>query len=260
MKTKPTPEPRLRLFPVVVAAAALLALLKFAGIAANGGFALLGVTAATAQDAGAAAEAASEGGDPGQETAEADEAVQVDTGNAENGADPDTQQPLIDGTLAEGRRIRLNQPTTPVSPAERALLESLRERRVELDARASNIEMRENLLKAAEQRIDEKLKSLKAYEAKIAARFKEQEELETEQFASLVSMYESMKPKDAARIFSRLETGILVSVARRMNPRKLGPVLSEMDSASAERLTVEIARASTAPGLPAGELESLAEN
>jgi flagellar motility protein MotE (MotC chaperone) len=238
-----------RLLPVVVAAAGLLAVLKFAGLSTDGHFALVGVTPATAQDA----PAADAGAMPDPDAA--GDPVEVDTGN-----DPDIDQPIIDGTLVEGRRIRLNQPTAPVSEAERALLESLRSRREELDGRAANLEMRENLIKAAEQRVNEKLDALKAFESRIETRYRQQEEIENEQFASLVSMYENMKPKDAARIFNRLETAVLVSVARRMNPRKLGPVMSRMDGATAERLTIEIARAAQSGATPTGELEPLSLN
>jgi hypothetical protein len=42
----------------------------------------------------------------------------------------------------------------PVSPSERAILERLQSRRLELEARAREIDIRESLLKAAEKRIE----------------------------------------------------------------------------------------------------------
>lgn len=252
---------QVRLLPVMVVAAGMLAVLKFAGIATDRPFALMGVAPATAQstpapDPDAAPDPATDAG-----TGNADDAADAgDVVNVSNGGDTDLGQPVIEGTLAEGRRIRLNQPVAPVSEAERALLQSLRARREQLDAREAAIAMRENLIMAAEQRIDDKLEILKTFESKISAHAKKQEEEENAQFASLVSMYENMKPKDAARIFNRLDTPVLVNVARRMNPRKLGPVISKMDGATAERLTIEIARAKAQSGTPAGELESLATN
>src|SRR5215472_12278078 len=46
----------------------------------------------------------------------------------------------------------LIDPDHPVSPAERAILESLQKRRAELDARARELDIREDLLRAAEKR------------------------------------------------------------------------------------------------------------
>jgi flagellar motility protein MotE (MotC chaperone) len=50
-----------------------------------------------------------------------------------------------------------------------------------------------------------------------------------------------MKPKDAARIFERLDMGVMIEVAKRMQPRKLSAVLAAMDPVAAQDLTVELA-------------------
>ena len=50
-----------------------------------------------------------------------------------------------------------------------------------------------------------------------------------------------MKPKDAARIFNRLDMKILVEVSTKMKPRAMSAILADMAPAAAERLTVELA-------------------
>ena len=61
-------------------------------------------------------------------------------------------------------------------------------------------------------------------------------------------MYETMKPKDAARIFDRLSLPILLKVVRQMKPRKMADILAKMSPEAAERLTVAIAsNTSSAP-------------
>ena len=61
-------------------------------------------------------------------------------------------------------------------------------------------------------------------------------------------MYENMKPKDAARIFNRLDMNILVEVSTKMKPRTMSAILAQMAPDAAERLTVELAnRASGRP-------------
>jgi flagellar motility protein MotE (MotC chaperone) len=134
------------------------------------------------------------------------------------------------------------------SPGERAVLERLQDRRQELDSRTRDIEMRENLLKAAEKRVEAKVAELKEVEARVNAAIGLRDKAEVDRFKSIVAMYESMKPKDAARIFDRLELKILVDVATQLKPAKMSEIMAAMTAESAEKLTVELAnRASATP-------------
>jgi flagellar motility protein MotE (MotC chaperone) len=127
------------------------------------------------------------------------------------------------------------------SPGERAVIERLQERRTELDTRSRDIEMRESLLKAAEKRLEAKVAELKDVEARVNTAMGARDKAEADRFKSIVSMYENMKGKDAARIFDRLDLKILVDVVTQMNPRKMSEILALMSPDSAERLTVELA-------------------
>jgi flagellar motility protein MotE (MotC chaperone) len=133
------------------------------------------------------------------------------------------------------------------SPGERAVLERLQERRTELDTRSREIEMRESLLKAAEKRLEAKVAELKDAEARVNNAMGARDKAEADRFKSIVSMYENMKGKDAARIFDRLDLKILVDVATQMNPRKMSEILALMTPESAERLTVELASRASSP-------------
>jgi flagellar motility protein MotE (MotC chaperone) len=128
------------------------------------------------------------------------------------------------------------------SPAERALLERLQDRRKELDTRSRELEMRENLLKATEKRLDAKVAELKDVEVRVNTAMGNRDKAEAERFKSIVAMYENMKSKDAARILERLDMKILVEVATKINPRKMSEILAQMTPEAAERLTVELAR------------------
>jgi flagellar motility protein MotE (MotC chaperone) len=129
-----------------------------------------------------------------------------------------------------------------ISPSERAILERLQARRQELEARAREIDIRENLLKSAEKRIEGRVEELKAVESRIAAVTEQKKEVEDVRLKGLVTMYESMKPKDAAKVFDRLEMGVLFEIASKISPRKMSDILGLMSAEAAERLTVEMAR------------------
>lgn len=140
------------------------------------------------------------------------------------------------------------EPGRIASPGERAVLERLQSRRQELDTRNRELEMRENLLKAAEKRVEAKVAELKGTESRVNTAMGTRDKVEAERFKSIVTMYENMKSKDAARIFDRLDMKILVDVSTQMNPRKMSEILGQMSPDAAERLTVELAnRASAQP-------------
>jgi flagellar motility protein MotE (MotC chaperone) len=130
----------------------------------------------------------------------------------------------------------------PVSASERAILERLQARRQELEARAREIDIRESLLKAAEKRIESRVEEMKAVESRISTTSEQKVEAENARFKGIITMYESMKPKDAARVFDRLEMPVLIEIASQIAPRKMSDILGLMQSESAERLTVELAR------------------
>jgi flagellar motility protein MotE (MotC chaperone) len=129
----------------------------------------------------------------------------------------------------------------PRSPAEQAILERLQERRNELDARARELEMRENLIKAAEKRLEGRVAELKELEARINSAVQTKEEGEAARFKNLVTMYENMKAKEAAKIFDRLDTRVLFEVATQITPRRMSDILAQMSPEAAERLTLALA-------------------
>ena len=134
-------------------------------------------------------------------------------------------------------------PTEPGQPsgAERAILERLQERRQELDTRARELDIRESLIKAAEKRMEGQLAELKETEARITVATQQKDDAQAARFKGLVTMYENMKPRDAAKIFDRLDAGVLIDIASKIEPRKMADILAQMSADAAQHLTVELA-------------------
>jgi flagellar motility protein MotE (MotC chaperone) len=145
------------------------------------------------------------------------------------------------------------------SAGERAVLESLNQRRQELEARARELDVRENLLAATEKRVEARLAEIKETEARINATAQKKDDAEAARFKGLVSMYENMKAKDAAKIFDRLDLRILVELTAQINPRRMSDILGQMSPEVAERLTSEIATRAGAveKGPPASDLPKI---
>jgi flagellar motility protein MotE (MotC chaperone) len=263
----------LRLIPIVALAAAALFLLKASAIVIEGGYTLIASRSAQAQGLGGKAlelpppatlDEASPRAERPPESVNAPNnswvrdlytPTRMPQGSSEDitgsvaapKPEPPKESTNPANPSANGAPTALDVPSRPViSAGERAVLESLQQRRQELETRAREIEVRDSLLKAAERRIEQRLQELKEMEARLTGASAKKDEAETAKFKSLVSMYENMKAKDAAKIFDRLDLRILVEVVNAMNPRRMADILGLMQPEAAERLTVELANRSGA--------------
>ncbi len=223
-----------RVIPVVLVAVASLAVLKVAGLVINGGYMF-----EYQPSAGKMSWAQENLNFP---TGRDDPDITGSTHGAPNDAPKEDAPRAAAPDTRQGAVLHPEEAREPVAPSERAILERLQARRQELEARQREIEIRESLLKAAEKRIDSKVEEMKAVESRISVTAAEQKEAEVQRLKGLVTMYESMKPKDAARVFDRLEMGVLIEIASQIAPRKMSDIMGLMQSESAERLTVELAR------------------
>ena len=210
---------RIRLLPLVIAAAVVLLLYKSVGLVADGAGVLTGAAPASAQ----------------VETSEADADGDMETPLSDNGADAAQTQAATVETV-DGEVLDFNP-----SQSEPRLLERLGERREELEAREQELAMREQLLEVAEQRLEEQLVELERVQAELNAVREAEEQRQSEDIGRLVAMYQAMRPKDAGAIFDLLELPILLEVARAMNPRNMADIMANMTPESARRLTIALA-------------------
>ncbi|WP_339712815.1 hypothetical protein [uncultured Sneathiella sp.] len=221
----------IRILPVTVVALVLIFGLKLSAVWTDAQGVLFDVKVAEVQASESTAEAEPESTEKAEVTETGEEAVSDTEEKAE------TTVAAVDAT--EKRQF---------SQAEIAVLERLVDRRAELDRQQQELEMRDNLLKATETRIDEKIAKLKEMEGTLEDLLKLHDEQEKAQMESLVKIYEKMKPKDAARIFNNLEMDILIDVASNIKESKMAPILASMSSDRANKLTVELATRRQLPG------------
>lgn len=127
------------------------------------------------------------------------------------------------------------------SDIEIDILQSLAQRRGELEQRDKDISLKEASLTVIEKNIDMKIEELKSLQNELKGIMAEYQAKEEEKLKSLVKIYESMKPQDAAKIFEQLQMSILVEVAQQMKEAKLAQILAKMDAYKAKELTVELA-------------------
>lgn len=266
---------RVRILPLTILAVALLLGLKIGALWE--GRAELFVTAAGAQQAAPQAT-----GQPMQV------APHQPAGGAEPAAAPARPQQLAQATPAHGETPKAEMPKaetpkgeatgsaaaapasstiksladrdpTTFTRSEIELLANLAQRRDQLEQRSRELDLRESLMAAAEKRIDERIAELKKLEASIKQIVQQYDQQEEKNLQSLVKVYENMKPKDAARIFEKLDPDVLLNVVERMKEAKVAAVLSEMSPATAQDLTVRLATRKQIPAnLRAGAAQTTA--
>jgi flagellar motility protein MotE (MotC chaperone) len=238
-----------RILPVVLIAIAGLAVLKIAGLVIDGGYVFdyrpQSTTSSWAQ------ETLNFPGGRKTDPADITGSVEKPKEEAPKPAAPEVAKP-------EGTVVYPPEQGQSVSPSERAILERLQARRQEIEARAREIDIRESLLKAAEKRIDSKVEEMKAVESRISTVTEQKSEADTARFKGIITMYESMKPKDAAKVFDRLEMPVLIEIASQIAPRKMSDILGLMSTDAAGALTVEMARrAGSDKSASAGDLPKI---
>jgi flagellar motility protein MotE (MotC chaperone) len=223
----------IRVIPVVLAAIFSLAVLKVAGLVIDGGYVFDYQPKATKQS-WAAENLNFPGGNKGDSS-------DITGSVAAKKEEPKPVVAAPEVAKPDGVVVYPDQNPT-VSASERAILERLQSRRQELEARAREVDIRESLLKSAEKRIESKVEELKAVESRITTATGQKAETDAARFKGIITMYEGMKPKDAAKVFDRLEMSVLFEIASQIAPRKMSDILGLMAPEAAERLTVEMAR------------------
>jgi flagellar motility protein MotE (MotC chaperone) len=253
----------LRFLPLVALAATSLLLLKLAGLLLDGRDVLTGTKVLNAM--GAQTEAH---GEPGAKPAEATPAGEHQTAEAPPAAEApaggghgaaEAPPPPVEGKAAEAKHGGEGEAKKEAKPAgpptdvesvlqtehrtkgEIALLESLAQRRQEIEKREKDLDLRLNLMKAAEQRVEEKINTLKELQGKIETSSNQQEVQKSERYKQLVGLYSSMKPKDAARIFDELDNSILLALMKEMKTQTMSAIFAAMNPAKTRALTVAIA-------------------
>ena len=134
-----------------------------------------------------------------------------------------------------------------LNATEFALLQDLSARRETLDERGRELDLREKMLLAAERQVDDKIVELKEIEKTIEGLLRQHDEEQSARIDSLVKIYQSMKPKNAARIFAELDLPVLLDVLERMREAKSALILALLDPERAKTLTIELAERGRLP-------------
>lgn len=137
-----------------------------------------------------------------------------------------------------------------VDATERALLQELRQRSEQLDAREREINDRKTVIEAAEAKLETRIDRLASLQSSLEELDGARKQRQSANWSGLVKVYEAMKPRDAAAIFDVLDIHVLLEVLDRMNERKAAAVLAAMQPERARMATQMLAQMRTRQDVP----------
>jgi flagellar motility protein MotE (MotC chaperone) len=128
-----------------------------------------------------------------------------------------------------------------LSPGELQTLQNLGARRGQIDDRERLLDTQLQLLAAAETKVDAKMKALNGVKAQIQALLGQADQQEQAEIDRLVTVYEKMKPADAAAVFATLDDKVRIPVAAKMKAAALAQILAKMPTTEAKKVTESLA-------------------
>jgi flagellar motility protein MotE (MotC chaperone) len=130
--------------------------------------------------------------------------------------------------------------TLPSSEAD-ALLRAIRDREAQLDAEARQLADRAQSLSIAEEKLAEQLAAFEVAQRNLEQTLAQADKAAERDIDQMKTVYEAMKPAQAAEIFQRMETSFASGIIARMRPEIAALVMAAMEPDAAYAVTLTIA-------------------
>lgn len=148
---------------------------------------------------------------------------------------------LSHGVSASFAAVGEREPAAATTRLGSAIQSEMAERDRAARERSRALELRERATKASEKRLEANVQAQQQQGTKPGAAAQAAGEAEAATFDQLARIYQSMKAKQAARVFERLDIDVQVGVARKMRERSTAQILAAMNPDAAARLSMALA-------------------
>ena len=118
------------------------------------------------------------------------------------------------------------------------LIAALRERELQLDARANDIANRERVIEASEARLREQLRLVEEAEKKLAATLRIADRAAEKDVERLVTAFETMDSKRASSIFENMDVSFASGLISRMNGKSAADILGGLSAEKAYAISI----------------------
>jgi flagellar motility protein MotE (MotC chaperone) len=122
-----------------------------------------------------------------------------------------------------------------------SLLSALQARERRLTERQAQLTARMEALRVAEEEIDQKLEELVAAEARLSATIALADTAAESDLAQLTTVYENMKPREAADLFAQMPPQFAAGFLGLMRPDAAASIMTELDPEIAYSFSVVLA-------------------
>lgn len=140
------------------------------------------------------------------------------------------------------------EPTAPDDAVEAVqdsdpgdLFAALRAREARLQEAEAALNARQAALRAAEEDIEAQIATLTALEAQLAATLRQTEGAAEQDLARLTTVFENMKPQQAAELFGQMDTEFAAGFMARLRPDFAGEVMAGLDPVVAYAISAVLA-------------------
>ncbi|MFP3385496.1 MULTISPECIES: MotE family protein [Tritonibacter] len=131
--------------------------------------------------------------------------------------------------------------TVPDSAEMQAMLAAFKKRETLLNEREAELEDRMRALEIADQAINKKLTDLQQAEEKLLATLALADGAAEQDVTKLTSVYEQMKPKEAAALFEEMDPTFAAGFLARMRPEAAAGVMAGLSPEAAYTISVVLA-------------------
>jgi flagellar motility protein MotE (MotC chaperone) len=132
-------------------------------------------------------------------------------------------------------------PSYPKQCLSGDVLVSLNNKMTTLNEREADMKEKETAFKAIQIRLDKQLVAIETAKTSLDESIFNRTKLAQEDIAHLTLMYQSMKPKQAAKIFDEMDVNFAAGFIREMKGSQAGLILSNMQTKKAYRISLVIA-------------------
>lgn len=157
--------------------------------------------------------------------------------------------PLEDQEAKEKEKVRLPGQTTAVSPETFRMIEIIENKNREIKKKEEELRLKEVRLEALEAKILKDLKKIEKSISESKEQMGAQDAKTKANVNSLIKVYSSMKPEEAASLVEAIDEELALSIVSGMKSKIAGQVLSKLNVKVAKRISEKLAGKKQKPAI-----------
>jgi flagellar motility protein MotE (MotC chaperone) len=148
-----------------------------------------------------------------------------------------TDEPILE----EEKKVELPTKMPAVNPETFRMLETIEKKNRELKRREEELRIEELRIKAIEAKVSKDLEKIEKVISESKQQLGIQDEKTKENVESLIKVYSSMKPQEAASLIEAINDDLALRIVAGMKSKIAGKVLSKLDVKVAKRISETLA-------------------